>query len=133
MSPTLAENVRDTILEARQFHDLNIELLETLGVIAERFFEYTDKYGIHVEGLDSLSTLVKKARKLLAQLSDDSYPGKNPTTVNSQKNRRQDNRTLFGRVVGCPISWGRPVAEDIILLVKLGLASSFPSHNSIVD
>jgi len=22
--------------------------------------------------------------------------------------------------------WGRPVAEDIILLVKLGLASSFP-------
>jgi len=26
--------------------------------------------------------------------------------------------------------WGRPVAEDIILLVKLGLASSFPKRNS---
>jgi hypothetical protein len=87
VSPTLAENVRDTILEARRFHDLNIELLETLAVIADRFFEYTDKYGIHVEGLDSLSTLIKKARKLLAQLSDD------PTIVTKERIRRQDNST----------------------------------------
>ena len=50
--------------ELDELCELNVELMETLLVVAKRLFEYATKHGIKsLDGLDSLHRLVKGGGK----------------------------------------------------------------------
>jgi hypothetical protein len=54
--------------EVQELHDMNVQLLETLIVIGTRFFEYTKKYEIKIEGMENLSALISKATRLVDEI-----------------------------------------------------------------
>lgn len=54
--------------EVRQLHELNVELIETLIVIGQRFIESIDRYGIEVEGRDTLAVLIGRAQRLVDEI-----------------------------------------------------------------
>jgi hypothetical protein len=58
-------NLMDELVE---LHKMNIQLMDTLTVIAARFLEYDSKYNMHLEGLDSLAYLFGKASKMLEEI-----------------------------------------------------------------
>ena len=62
-------DLRTSIDEAKELARLNMELMDNLKVIVERFFEYVDKYNIEIEGLESLASLVRRAEALLSQIT----------------------------------------------------------------
>jgi len=79
----------ETANEIRQLHELNMELLETLYAVAQRFFEYANKYEIKVDGLKSLSLLTRKAERLMADMVSPSILRRNPI--------RQPDESLQGK------------------------------------
>ena len=55
--------------DVRQLHELNVELMETLVVVGQRFIEYMDKHGIKIEGRENLVLLVGRATSLMEQIA----------------------------------------------------------------
>lgn len=87
---------------------LSMELLETLYIVAKRFFEYTDKYHLAVDGLDSLSLLTRRAEALMKELGSPhklrSDPIR-PSDESSQGDGSDDKATAPFR--GATIRWNR--------------------------
>lgn len=54
--------------EVYSLHELNVQLLDTLLVIGQRFIEYIDKYEIAVEGRENLATLIGRAQRLVEEI-----------------------------------------------------------------
>jgi hypothetical protein len=57
-----------TMREVRELHELNIELMDTLLVIGQRFLAYADRYDIHIEGRENLASLIGRAQHILEQI-----------------------------------------------------------------
>ena len=66
--------------EVRELHELNVELLDTLILIGKRFFEYTEKYHLEIEGMGSLTSLLARAQHILEQIGS-------PVRLNAAKSR----------------------------------------------
>jgi hypothetical protein len=77
--------------EVRELHELNVELLDTLLVVGQRFIEDIDKYGIKIEGREKLGTLIGKAIRLLERISVP-YRG-NP--IKLDRNRPPDKLPVY--------------------------------------
>jgi len=77
--------------------DLSMELLETLYVIAKRFFEYADKYNVTVDGLDSLSLLMGRAEIIMKELGSPLELRSNPIR---RKFTDDDSRRRLDRALG---------------------------------
>lgn len=64
-----------TLPEVQELHDLNIELMETLVIVGYSFYEYTQKYCIEIEEMDSLGNLLERAGNLLERIGASPYHG----------------------------------------------------------
>ncbi len=69
---TLGRSIAEQAVEMSK---LNMELMDTLVVTAQRLFDYVDRHGIVLDGLDSLHTLIANARRIMNQISEDRYHG----------------------------------------------------------
>jgi hypothetical protein len=59
--------------EVIEMHGLNIELMDTLALIGNRFMNYCEKHNIAIEELKSLETLIAKAEKLVNEIGTPYY------------------------------------------------------------
>ena len=54
--------------DVRELHELNVELLEILLVLGQRFIKYMNEYEIRIEGREKLAALIVKAICLLERI-----------------------------------------------------------------
>jgi hypothetical protein len=69
--------------ETIELHRMNVQLMDTLAVIAARFLEISAKYHLQIEGLDSLAFLFGKASRLCEEMGTPCR--KNPIIVSDDR------------------------------------------------
>jgi hypothetical protein len=105
-----------TFDELQELHDQNIELLELLIVIGNRFFDYVEKYDMQIDGMESLAALIERAQILLDEIATP-YQG-NPV--------RQAERSPPGNAIKCPIGgWLEAIITIRIVKSRTGSGEAF--------
>jgi hypothetical protein len=85
--------------ELLELHELNVQLMETLVLIGKRFFDYTEKYRIEIDGMAGLSSLIGRAVGILDEIGTPYHAHANPiiSDARSDDKRPPDKLPVYPR------------------------------------